>query len=381
MLRTRAFGKWLSWPIALLFVCGATLLAQAQRITGIWQGTLTFSGRHFRAQIRISQATDNTLKAVLYSVDQNGDPNPASAIRLDGSTVEMTFGLGTFEGKLSASGKSMEGTWTLGTQTQPLSLDRANAEAAWTIPAPTLHMAINADPSFDVISIKLSVPGKPGNGFGMRGHEFLTYNTTASDLIKFAYRLNAQEIIGGPGWLDKEKYDVTGTPDTPGEPSPERQRTMIKKLLANRFRLTFHRETKRLAVYAIVVDKSGPKLRRSAADPSELPVLNFPTIGVLVCANASMSDLAEIMQDPILDRPVVDQTGLTGRYDFKLTWTPTGRELAEYGVHAPASAGDDANAPPDLFTAMREQLGLRLKATKASVNTIVIDNIEQPSPN
>jgi uncharacterized protein (TIGR03435 family) len=374
ILRTRAFWKWLLWPIAPLFFCGATLLAQVQAITGTWQGTVTFSGRHFRAQIRISQATDNTLKAVLYSVDQNGDPNPASGIHLDGS-------IGTYEGKLSPSGNSIEGTWTSGSQSQPLNLDRANAETAWTIPAPTLHMPINADPSFDVVSIKLSVPGKPGNGFGMRGHEFLTYNTTASDLIKFAYRLNAQEIIGGPDWLDKEKYDVTGTPDTPGEPNPEQQRTMFKKLLANRFQLAFHREKKRLAVYAIGVDKSGPKLNRSAADPSESPVLNFPKIGVLVCAHASMSDLGEIMQEPILDRPVVDQTGLAGRYDFKLTWTPTGSEFAEYGVHAPASAGDDPNAPPDLFTAMRQQLGLRLKATKASVDAIVIDHIEQPSPN
>lgn len=375
------YWKLLLWAFALLCFSGAALLAQTQTVIGTWQGTLTFSGRQYRALIKISQASDHTLKAVLYSVDQSGDPNPASAIHLDGSSVLMTFALGTYEGKLNASGNSMEGTWTLGAQTQPLSLDRANAETVWTIPPPTLHMPIDADPAFDVATIKLSDPSKTGNGFGMRGHEFLTYNTTAGDLIKFAYRLNDQEIIGGPDWIEKEKYDVTGTPDTPGEPNSAQQRAMIGKLLANRFQLTFHHEKKRLAVYAIVVEKSGPKLNRSAADPNQSPVLNFPRIGVLMCANASMSDLGEIMEDPILERPVVDQTGLAGRYDFKLTWTPTGSEFAEYGVHAPASAGDDPNAPPDLFTAMREQLGLRLIAKNAVVEVLHIDHVEKPSAN
>ena len=374
--------KVMLFAIALILISRVGLLAQTHDITGTWQGTVTFSGRQLRAVIKIAKATDNTLKAVLYSIDQSGDPINASVINLDGSTLRIAFGIGTYEGKLTATGNVLDGIWTSGSQSQPLMLDRAIVETAWTIPATTtVRMPANADPVFDVASIKRSVPGKPGKGFGMKGHEFLTFNTTASDLIKFAYRLNANEIMGGPDWLDKEKHDVTATSDIRGEPNPEQMRTMLKKLLANRFQLGFHREEKRLSVYAIVVANSGPKLSRSGADPSELPVLTFPKPGVLVCANATMSELAGIMQDSVLDRPVVDQTGLPGKYDFTLTWTPGESEFAGFGDHIPTSVGDDATLPPDLFTALREQLGLRLKAAKAPVDVLQIDHVEKPSEN
>ena len=172
------------------------MLAQTHDITGTWQGTVTFSGRQLQAVIKIAKATDNTLKAVLYAC-AGDDPISTSVINLDGSTLVHSVLAHTRESAMT--GNVLDGIWTSGSQSQPLKLDRANVDTAWTIPATTtVRMPANADPVFDVASIKRSVPGKPGKGFGMKGHEFLTFNTTASDLIKFAYRLNANEIMGGP---------------------------------------------------------------------------------------------------------------------------------------------------------------------------------------
>ena len=152
---------------------------------------------------------------------------------------------------------------------------------------------------------------------------------------------------------------------------------MFQKLLADRYKLTFHHENKELSVYAIVPGKNGPKLTKSEGDPNGLPGLFFRKLGVLTCRNANMVDFARTMQASVLDRPVVDQTGLTGRFDFELKWTPDETQFSGLGVRVP-TATDDANAPPDLYTAIQEQLGLKLTATKAPVEVVVIDRVENP---
>jgi uncharacterized protein (TIGR03435 family) len=373
--------KLMLWIIALVLFSGAALLAQVQDITGTWQGTVRSPSGDLRAVIKISKANDGNLKAVLYSIDTGGDATEASAINLQGPNVKIQAANITYEGRLEAAGTSIIGTWTQGSESQSLILNRANSDTAWTIPGPPVRMAADADPAFEVATIKLSIPDRLGKGFGMKGHEFLTFNTSLSDLILFAYGLNAKQIAGGPDWLYNEKYDLTGKPDREGQPNSKQTKTMVQKLLADRFQLTFHREKKVLPSFAIVVAKSGPKLTKSGSDPKGDPGLNFPKLGFLVCQNASMSDLAALLQVSTLSRPVIDQTGLTGRYDFKLIWTPTEDQVVSFGVYSLPPPADNAELPPDLFTAMRDELGLRLITTKAPADVFVIDRAEKPSAN
>jgi uncharacterized protein (TIGR03435 family) len=215
----------------------------------------------------------------------------------------------------------------------------------------------------------------------VRGRQFSTVNTTLTDLITFAYGIHAKQITGGPGWLETEKYDVAAQPGGEGQPNDKQWKGMVQKLLADRFKLTFHRDKKELAVYAITVGKNGPKLTKSEGNPSGLPGLFFRGLGVLPATNATIADLAGVMQGAVLDRPVVDQTGLTGRWDFTLTWTPDEFQFAGMRGGMPPPANDAAAAAPDLFTAMQEQLGLKLESTKAPAEVFVIDRVAKPTDN
>jgi uncharacterized protein (TIGR03435 family) len=145
---------------------------------------------------------------------------------------------------------------------------------------------------------------------------------------------------------------------------------MVKKLMADRFQLKFHTEKRELSVYALTLAKTGPKFSKSQGDPNGKPGLGFGP-GNMGTTNATMAEIAEAMQQGAVDRPVVDQTGLAGRFDLRLRWTP---------ADIPADT-QNADAPPDLFTAMQEQLRLKLLATKEPVDVIMIDRVERPSAN
>jgi len=158
---------------------------------------------------------------------------------------------------------------------------------------------------------------------------------------------------------------------------------MLQKLLVDRFQLKFHRETKELSVYVIKVASGGEKMTETTAAPSDPPGFGFRGLGNLIVRNLSMADFAKGMQTTVTDRPVVDQTGLAGRWDFTLKWTPDDSQFAQFrgAVPQPPPAGDSPNAPPSLYTAMPEQLGLKIEATKAPDDVMVIDHVEKPSPN
>jgi uncharacterized protein (TIGR03435 family) len=366
--------------IVLGLISGIALFAQD--ITGTWQGTLK-AERDLRIVLKISKADNSGLKAVLHSIDQGGQGIPVSSISLQGSTVKMSVDAidGTYEGKLSSDGTLITGTWTQGNPL-PLILKRATPETEWTIPEPPPRpkpMAADAKPVFEVATIKLSKPGAPGKAFRMNGRQFTTLNTTFNDIITFAYGIHVRQVTGGPAWFETEKYDLLGTPDVEGQPNHDQLAGMVQKLLADRFQLKFHRDKKELSVYAIVVAKDGTKLTKSQSD-STLPSLFFRGLGNLPARNATMADLARLMQSAVLDKPVIDQTGLSGRYDFTLKWTPDEFQFAGLGVRPPAPT-DSADAPPDLFTAMQQQLGLKLEPTKAPAEVLVIDHVEKPSEN
>jgi len=375
---------------ALSILPGSALLAQ--NIAGTWQGALKANGPNgsveLRIVVKISRADDQSLKATLYSIDKNPTPINANSCTLKGSSLKISISQlnATYEGTVSSDGNSIPGTFSQGGPALPLNLARATAETAWAIPAPPpppKQMPTNADPAFVVATIKPSDLDAQGQGYGFRGEDVTTSNTSVSWLITFAYNLHANQMIGGPKWLESEKYNVLGRPDTPGQPSREQLKIMFKKLLAERFQLKFHMEKRELPAYTITVLKTEPKFSVSTADPNSGLGVGFglaPGGMVLNVRNAPLDSVANALQGNLLDKPVVNRTGLTGKYDFSVKFTPDPSHLARLGlVSVPATT--DLDAPPTIFGAFQEQLGLKLESTKTLVDVMVIEKLEKPSDN
>jgi uncharacterized protein (TIGR03435 family) len=215
-------------------------------------------------------------------------------------------------------------------------------------------------------------------------HQLFAKNFTLKELVGYAYSLTPRAISGGPAWIESDRYDILA--GTPGEvrPNPDEQMQMMRKLLTDRFSLSFHRESKEFSIYALTVAKGGPKLKESSASPDALPELVnvvYPEEGggariVLPARNATMAQFAAMMNRAVLDRPLVDQTGLTGKYDFDLEWTP---DETQFGGQLPQ--GMPEHPKPDLFAAVQQQLGLKLEATRGSIQALVIEKVERPSEN
>jgi uncharacterized protein (TIGR03435 family) len=374
-----------SWKFLMLAALSAGIML-AQDITGTWQGTLTTPDKkELRTVVKISKDGAG-MKAAFYSIDQTPQPI-ACTVALAGSAFTMTVPAAAikYEGKLDADGVNLTGNFTQGNgQPSPLNFAKTGPKnPEWPMPdaakGPKL-MAPTADPSFDAASIKSSDPGVQGRGLTIQGKEIVTFNTSPQFLITFVYGVHSNQVVGGPAWMDSENYNIRGAPDVEGIPNQNQIKGMIKKLLAERFQLKYHQEKRELSVYAIQAGKGGPKLTVSAADPKGLPGLGFRGLGKLNAQNATIADLASLFQTAVLEHPVVDQSGLDGHYDFELNWTPDESQFAGMGIKVPPPS-DKPDAPPDLNTAIQAQLGLKLVATKAMVDVIVIDKIEKPSAN
>jgi len=377
------------WIIALAALSGGASFSQlsAQNITGTWQGEIQPpQGKGLRVVIKVSTTDADKLGAVFYSIDQQSPAIPATTFTRNGSAVKMTIAAAnaTYEGRLNGEGNSIEGTWSQGVPL-PLNLTKATPETAWVIPdppPPPTQMAADAKPGFEVATIK---PARPEGRFSLlvnRSGMLNTTSTSVADLIKFAYDLHPRQITKGPAWLESEKFDITAKPDVGGMPNGPQLKMMVQKLLKERFQLSFHNEKKELSAYAITVTKTGAKLTKS-----ESP-LNLPGFGggprAFMVRNATIEEFAHVLQGNILEQPVVDQTGLGAtRYDFQLKWTPDATQGGIGGPppNAPPAAADPADAPPDIFLAFQQQLGLKLENTKAQVDVMVIDRLEKPSEN
>lgn len=226
---------------------------------------------------------------------------------------------------------------------------------------------------------------------------FAVANTSLKTLIAWAYnngagfQLSDDRILGGPSWISTEKYDVEAKEDNqtvdrleklpPGERDGQTKR-MVQSLLADRFKLKVHHETRNLPVYALVVAKNGPKMTETTKEPS----VRFRTGEITATAENTKGSAAMLSRQPptgcappeLEGREVRDETGLSGVYDFTLKWTPEAR--------IPNTTDSDDAAPPEtggasVFTAIEEQLGLRLESTKEPADVVVIDHIEEPTPN
>lgn len=359
----------------------------AHAIADTWQGTLHVVqiNKDLRIVLKIEKNADGALKSSFYSIDQGGNALPVAKTSFADGTLHLEMPMidGGYEGKMAGDGKSINGNWKQADNTLPLLLERATQATAWTIPEPPKkipQMDPALDPAYDVATIKPSEPDKPGKAFLMRGGKFSTYNTTVSDLVAFAYGVHPKQIVGGPAWIDSDKFDIDGKPDQPGTPNSKQLRSMLRKLLAERFQLKFHEDQRELSAYVLTVGKNGQKLTKSEGDANSLPGLFFTKLGNLTVNNATLEDFTELMQSTVLDRPVVDHTGLEGRWNFLLKWTPDESQFGGMGMKVPPPS-DAADAPPPLFTAIQEQIGLKLEASKTQVKVLAIDKLEKPSAN
>ena len=225
---------------------------------------------------------------------------------------------------------------------------------------------------FEVATIKPTDPAFGGIVMRLAGGRFSATGFTLKDLIAFAYEVDISQIAGGPNWSGSERYDVLAKPEKEGPLSRDTARVMLRALLTDRFQLKIRRETREMPVYVLTLGKNGSKMKpRSEGDGGEATRLVFQGAKA-TGRNVSTKVLAEELQAMVFDRPVVDQTGLAGNFDFNLSWRP------EAG--ASASAPVDPN-DPDIFTAIQEQLGLRLQVQKAPAEMIVVDAAEKASDN
>lgn len=255
--------------------------------------------------------------------------------------------------------------------------------------------------TFEVASIKPSAPDARGTSLQLQPPDGLRVtNAPLRMLIIFAYNIRDFQLSGGPAWIGTERYDILakaerapGFENIPDDPrkmtdeqrtaKQEQMRERVRALLAERFQLVIHRETKEAPVYALVVAKGGSKLQ-AVQESADGPVGLRMGRGQLTGMAAPMPQLANLLSTQ-LGRPVVDKTELKGKYDFKIEWTPDPSQGGEKpgqlppGVEAPPPPTDPDG--PSIFTAIQEQLGLRLESQKGPVETIVIDRVEKPSGN
>jgi uncharacterized protein (TIGR03435 family) len=270
---------------------------------------------------------------------------------------------------------------------------------------------------FEVASIKPNHTGDGRVGIGMQpGGRFTATNVSVKMLITIAYGIRDHQVSGLPGWAESEHYDISAKPENTdglGPPADgkmpsesemqtrqEKMRAMMQNLLEDRFGLKIHRETKELPVYALVVAKNGPKLeeaKEGAPDvvdfggrgrgPDDVKqVRRGPMIrmghGQFAGQEMRMPMLVEQLSR-ITGRNVIDKTGLTGKYDIRLNWTPDESQPA-FGGGPDKGPRPDAASPdsaPPLFTAIQEQLGLKLESQKGPVDVVVIDHIAKASEN
>lgn len=226
---------------------------------------------------------------------------------------------------------------------------------------------------FEVASVKPARSEAAGRSFTQSpGGRLTTSNATVKMLIAFAYQVMPHQIQGGPPWLESDGFDIEAKA-ADSKVTQLQFRQMIQRLLAERFQLATHRVTKELPVYALVQARKGVKLVQARDDSPEVS-MKIVGAGQMTGVKATMPMLATVLSRP-LQRKVIDETGLTGSYTFRLQFVPEQKPPEPGAEAAPASDG------PSIFTALQEQLGLTLRPSKGPVEVVVVDHAEKPAEN
>ena len=246
---------------------------------------------------------------------------------------------------------------------------------------------------FEVASVKPADPGAQGTRIQLApGGGMNMVNAAVKQLITFAYDVRESQIVGGPDWLGSQRYDIIAkAPPSDGPTDPRQmtndQRTVfqqqmrerVRNLLAERFQLTVHRETKEIPIYALILAKNGSKLQPAKEQESFRHGMQVRR-GQMNAEGASLQMLANALSN-IAGKPVIDRTGLKGNFDFKFEWTPeTALTPGAPGERQEPGSQVDLSGP-SLFAALQEQLGLKLDSQKGPVEMIVIDRLEKASAN
>jgi uncharacterized protein (TIGR03435 family) len=230
---------------------------------------------------------------------------------------------------------------------------------------PQAHSA--APLAFEVASVKPNKSGSHHSSTQSHGGRVTATNVALEQYIKFAYNVASYQI-SGPDWLKSERYDITA--EAPSSTSNDQLRLMLQTLLADRFKLALHSEEKMLPVYEVVIAKNGPKLR-AAKSSGHGGFSSSP--GHVSAQEESVTRFAELLSH-LTERPVVDRTGLKGVYNFTLQWTPDMQPVPPEQVN---KAATNDSGGPSLFTAVQEQLGLKLMPRKDPVEILVIDHVDK----
>lgn len=329
------------------------------------------------------------------------------------SRVVLAVGAGLIAGCLltTTSQAQAPGQGTSSPVPSPAPSPTQTGQAANAAPAssaaPTQSPAPAPAPSaeFEVASVKLNKGGDNRVMMGMQpGGRFTGTNVSLRQLMTLAYRVQPFQIVNTPGWADSDRFDIAAKGN--GNPTPDDMQSMLRGLLADRFGMVAHTETREMPVYALTLARGdgrlGPKLKESTTDcqallgrgrvggpPSTPPPTAPPSNGSIPCGmrigpgsvtagGMALTQLATAIA-PMTGRVIQDRTGLTARYDLELSWTP------DQGM-GPGGPLRDGPAPPSsdgggsLFTAIQEQLGLKLESTRGPVSVVVIDNVSQPTP-
>jgi uncharacterized protein (TIGR03435 family) len=294
-----------------------------------------------------------------------------------------------------------------------------NVLAVSFVTVPSIHPLVTAqagpqapsEPStFEVASIKPNNSGDNGMFFNYQGGRFSATNVTLRNLIRNSFGVQDSQIVGGPTWMNSDRFNLLAKGEVGQSPAfpvahmggPSRLQLMMQALLSDRFKLVVHKENRELNVYALVVERSdgrlGAGLRHSDVDCAWLAVEARRTsssapatsgqeqanpcslsrgVGSISMVGRPLSQLTNSLSS-ILGRPVVDHTGLTGNFDINLTWTP--EQVAPAFSVTPEPTAAPADGPP-IFTAIREQLGLKLVSQKSAAEVLVVDRAEPPVEN
>ena len=299
-------------------------------------------------------------------------------------------------------------TWSMPVAVCVVSLTHAAAAQEQSPPSPA---ASEAEPRFEVTSVKKSGPMPQGGfRFGMQpGGRFTVTQMPVSTLITMAYGIQRFQMIGAPDWLNSDRFDINAVaeegPLVPPQPGmPNRMQLLVRSLLKERFALVIHNETRELPVSYLTVaredGKLGERLRPSTVDcralmaarvkegappipptkPGELPQCGMRGgFGQIAAGSMTMANFASMLAS-MLNRPVYDRTNLTGNFDLQIEYTPDQMPQIPAGVTLPPGITLPPSDGPSLNTALREQLGLKLEATRGPVDVTVIDSVSQPEP-
>ncbi|HEY1805677.1 MAG TPA: TIGR03435 family protein [Terracidiphilus sp.] len=257
--------------------------------------------------------------------------------------------------------------------------------------APAVATSEAAAPlTFEVSTVKLNKSGN--SGFDSEFHDglFTATNVRLKNLIQYeAYGIPLQRIVGGPKWIDSARFDIEAKLDGPsvdrwhalrGEQRKTVSQGMYQALLADRFKLAAHWETRELPVYALVLTKNGSVLQKTTSTDGGADISSAN--GHFVAKGIAMPELCSAMSQDLardLGRVVIDKTGLDGRYDVEFRWTPAADGVSPNNdTGGPASSADSGLS---IFTAIQEQLGLKFESTKGPMQVLVIDHAEMPSEN